>query len=251
MELKAYKNDPKLKSSLLKEIEKHRKADEIIQGTYGKHDGSKFKACAVGCSIYSLGQIQGKTYSTSDHFVYETELGIPEWLARLEDTIFEGLPVEEGKKWPGLFAKSIAVGVNLEPIRWQFSAFLLRENIKRVLALKDISDELKTQVVDAIRGVLVVTETGEWNESAMSAAESVAWIAARSAERAAKIAAVSVEWSAMSAAESAAWSAARSAASAASAAESAAWSAARSAAVWSAAYQRYAKELLKLIKAVK
>lgn len=48
--MKAFHSDPTLKRDLLAEVEKHRLADAIIAGTYGKIDGGKFKGCAVGCS---------------------------------------------------------------------------------------------------------------------------------------------------------------------------------------------------------
>ena len=222
----SYKNDVELKSLFVAEIIRHRKADQILQGTYGKENG-KWQGCAVGCSIHSLNLKLGKSYDTSDHSVYETELGIPEWMARLEDTIFEGLPKVEAMRWPERFAKAVPVGVNLEPVKWKFCAFILKENIERVLTLK-ISDNLKKQVVDALRGVLTLHETaiktGNWAKSSSWSAESAARSAARSAE---------------SAAESAARSAAESA-------RSAAWSA-RSAAR-SAEYVRMVDKLIQLLK---
>lgn len=39
MKLISYKNDPKLKKSFLAEIVKHRKADQIVKGHYGKENG--------------------------------------------------------------------------------------------------------------------------------------------------------------------------------------------------------------------
>lgn len=177
----SYKNDPKLKKMLVEETIKHRKADRMIKGTYGK-ETDDFKGCAVGCAIHTLNQNLGKNYSTSNHSVYETELGIPEWLARLEDTIFEGLPVAESQTWPERFAEAIPVGADLNPVKWKFCAFILKENIERVLTL-DISEDLKKQVSDSIRGVLKLHEeatiSGIWNElaaeSARSVARSVAW----------------------------------------------------------------------------
>lgn len=139
--LQSYKNDQNLKDMFLEEIVKHRKADQILQGTYGKTVDGKWKGCAVGCSIHSLNIRLKKNYDTDDHSVYEKALGVPEWLARLEDTIFEGLSAEEAKLWPEKFAKAIPVGVNLEPIKWRFSAYLLKENIDRVLSL-DISSKV-------------------------------------------------------------------------------------------------------------
>jgi hypothetical protein len=232
--MQSYLNDTKLKKDFIKEVKWHEDQDKIIQGTYGKGDNGDWKGCAVGCFIHSLGRLEGEKLDTSNHKLYETKLGIPEWLARLEDTIFEGLPKDLAMKWPLRFSKAIPVGVDLEPIKWKFSAFILSENIERVLTL-NISDDLKKQVVDSIRGVLTLHEeaikTGSWNESA---AES-AW-SARSAAESAWSAAESARSAAESAAESAAWSAAGSAAGSAARSAESAWSA-RSAAwsAWSAA----------------
>ena len=217
--LLSYKNDPDLKKKFVKEVLWHQQQDKILQGTYGDNTDDGWKGCAVACSLRSLDKINGVTdleEEYSDHKRYESELGLPEWLAKLEDTLFEGLPRAEAEKWPVRFAKAIPVGADLESLKWKFSVYLMKENIDRVLAL-EISSELKEQVVSSIRGVLVLNEeaikTGVWDESA---------------------------------AESAAWSAAESAASAAWSAESAAESAAASAA--SAAHVKHSKELLKLLK---
>lgn len=83
--MKAFHNDPKIKAKYLKRVRAHAKADEIVKGRYWE-DG---KGCAVGCTIHS-----------SNHSAYETELGIPRILARLEDTLFENLPNVLAKTWP-------------------------------------------------------------------------------------------------------------------------------------------------------
>ena len=180
----SYLDDKKLKTDFVKEIKWHQDQDKLIKGTYAEGSNGDFRGCAVGCSIHSLNRLKHKKYSTSNHAIYETELGLPEWLARLEDTIFEGLPNKEAMQWPLQFSKAIPVGVDLEPVKWQFCAYLMKENIDRVLKL-DISDKLKEQVVKAIRGVLSVHEnaikTGEWDKSAARSAESAALSAAWSA----------------------------------------------------------------------
>jgi hypothetical protein len=232
--MNAYLDKPELKEAFVKEVEKHRKADAIVQGTYGEENGS-WRGCAVACSLRSLAILNGEKLHTEyrDHKEYETKLGIPQWLAHLEDTLFEGMPTNDAKKWPEQFAKAINVGADLQPVKYKFCAYLMKENIHRVLAL-EISDELKEQVVSAIRGVLSLhenaLETGMWDESAERSAASAAWSAAKSAAR-------SAAWSAARSAESAARSAARSAESAAASAESA------------AAYLKHSKELLKMLKA--
>lgn len=88
----AFHGDAQLKANLLIEVEKHRLADAIISGTYGENDKGKFRGCAVGCSIESLTRLTGKSYQTSDHSAYPNLVGVPEWLARVQDTIFEELP---------------------------------------------------------------------------------------------------------------------------------------------------------------
>lgn len=92
----AYHNDPDLKAKLLTELEKHRAADAIVQGTYGEdHEDNavEFRGCAVGCTLHSLGHTE-----YDDHEAYVTLLGVPEPLAYLQDAIFEGLAISEAKE---------------------------------------------------------------------------------------------------------------------------------------------------------
>lgn len=205
----SYHNDESIKEKYLARIDAHYAADEIIKGQYWEGG----KGCAVGCTIHS-----------NQHDAYELELGLPEWLARLEDTLFEGLENDKAKEFPRQFLDAIPVGANLESVKWKFCAFILQENIERVLSL-DLDDALKKQVVDAIGLCLDLhteaIETGEFPESARSAG-----------------------YAARSAAESAAGYAARYAAG--YAAGYAAWSAAGY-----AAYERYAEKLLELLREAK
>ena len=220
----SYLNDKKLKQDMVKEMELHLKQDQFIKGVYSKTNGI-FKGCSIGCAIDSLNRIKNKTIPYSQHSGLETELGIPKWLARLNDTLYEGLPTEKAGKFSVDFLKAIPVGVNLDIVRHKLCAFILTGNIQRVLALK-IKDDLKEKIVIALKMVLELHEktilNGAWDDSAWSTARSAAESVARSAA-----------WAA-------AWSATRS--SAWSAAESAAWSAAE--------YVKYAEELLRLLKEV-
>jgi hypothetical protein len=227
----SYHNDPSLKSLVVQEMKKHQAQDQFIKGSYGEVNG-KFKGCAVGCTIDSINVILGKSYDTSSHSALEEAIGIPEWLSLLHDSFFENLPVGENSQFAVDFLEAIPVGVNLEPVQWKFCAFLMREGIERVLGLKDISEELREQVLSAMRGVLALhesaIETGVWDLKAAWAAQSAAWAAAQSAADAARAAA----WAA---ARAAAWAAAR--------------AAARAAEEDAAAYKRYAAELISLLKA--
>ncbi len=48
--LRAFHNNPKVKSKYLARVKAHEKADEIIKGTYWQGG----KGCAVGCTIHRL-----------------------------------------------------------------------------------------------------------------------------------------------------------------------------------------------------
>jgi hypothetical protein len=81
--MQAFLNKKSIKTKYVKRLQQHYKQDQIIKGQYWENG----KGCAVGCTVHS-----------DSHNCYEIELGIPEWIARLEDTLFEGMPNEEAKE---------------------------------------------------------------------------------------------------------------------------------------------------------
>jgi hypothetical protein len=221
-ELRAFHGDPAIKQKYLARIEAHRIADEIVQGVGFEHNG-KIRACAVGCTL-----------DVYDHSRYPIELGLPEWLARLEDTIHENVPLARAKRWPGQFLAAIPVGVDVEPVKWHLTIARMRRLLPR---LANNNEPYARKCEDAINGVIVMAVgflKDGFNKSAAWSAAAAAWSAASAASAARS--AASAAWSAWSE-ESAAWSAAESAAMSARSAWSAAWSEAESArSAWSAAW---------------
>jgi len=245
----SFHSDPAIKEKYLTRVIAHRKADNIIQGT-GWVEG---RGCAVGCTLENY-----------DPSLYPVELGLPEWLARLEDIIFESLPEKDAVEWPEKFLEAIAVGVNVEMVRPKLAIRRLdrlivfqkslaeknpsvKEAIEQVIAALDLTKQLhQTEINEPFCNI----------ESAWSAARSAArsaWIAGRgAAESAAKSAWIAAN-SAWIAANSAAESAGRTANSAANSARGAAWSS-----VWGAesangaaeraSYKQEASDLLELLK---
>jgi hypothetical protein len=228
--LRAFHGKPEIKKKYLARVDRHRRADQIVKGQYWE-DG---KGCAVGCTLHS-----------SNHASYETELGIPRILARLEDGIFEGLPNDEAMLWPGQFLEAIPVGARLDGIWPQFGLFLLSDP-QDGLIVRVKSDEAKKSIQGTIelyqRWIAGEKPSAtEWREKVSSAWE--AWRAARGrywSARAAAAAAAAAEAEAAEAAEAAAAEAA----------------AAAAAARWSIYYQareqarsRQAKKLLELLAA--
>ena len=112
--MKTFHGEQSVKDKYIERVKAHAKADHIAQGVYYETGGEKPKMCSVGCTIHG-----------NDHKKYETELGIPEEIAYLEDTIFERLSNEEAKDFPLRFLEAIPVGVDLshvipELVIWQF-----------------------------------------------------------------------------------------------------------------------------------
>ena len=114
--MKAFHNDHSIKEKYLARVKYHREADNLIRGT-GWVDG---KGCAIGCTLESY-----------DHSRYPIELGIPTWLAYLEDKIFEGLPLNEAIQWPERFLDAINVGSELDKIKNPFLIFVLESVLEK------------------------------------------------------------------------------------------------------------------------
>lgn len=237
----SYHNDAAIKNKYLKRVIAHRKADTLIQGS--GWDG--VKGCAVGCTLEAY-----------DHARYPIELGLPEWLARLEDRLFERLNIKEALKWPEAFLKAIPIGIKeakFETLRHKLAVLQQTRNLKcqQKLLKKQTERHTITIIKTVIKAVeLVIAYHKKPNENARLAVRLVAQSARSRAESvpqladsaAALLSARLVAYSA----EQSAWSALQSLSQAAnSAADSAAWS------IEPTTYKPEAMDLLKLLKGLK
>ena len=136
----AFHNDPAVKAKYLNRVLAHAAADEIIHGTYWERG----KGCAVGCTIHS-----------GDHKNYETELGVPIMLARLEDRLFEGMQNGDSKQFPARFLEAIQPGADLSRVGWLWLHWLLTEE----LASRD--DPRVAKEIKACADVLIPLTKGE------------------------------------------------------------------------------------------
>jgi hypothetical protein len=136
----AFHNDPSVKAHYLNRVLAHAAADEIIHGKYWERG----KGCAVGCTVHS-----------SSHASYETELGVPIMLARLEDRLFEGMRNGDSKKFPVRFLEAIQPGADLSRVGWLWLHWLLTEE----LASRD--DPRVAKEIKACADVLIPLTKGE------------------------------------------------------------------------------------------
>lgn len=131
--LRAFHGDPEIKKRYLERIAEHEAADEIVHGLYWENG----KGCAVGCTIHS-----------GDHGAYETELGLPRWLARLEDGMFERQENGASKTFPRRFLEAIPPGADCEAAKLPFLAWLMDDSTyglaftAREQEIKDLATEV-------------------------------------------------------------------------------------------------------------
>jgi len=114
----AFHGDPAIKEKYLARIAKHREMDELQRGLTGQ-DG---RGCAVWCTLNKY-----------EHAAYETELGIPRAIARLEDELFESLPLDVAMEWPQRFLAAIRPGADLSLVIAKFFVWLLVDPADGVL----------------------------------------------------------------------------------------------------------------------
>jgi hypothetical protein len=207
----SYHNDPAVKQKYVERFAAHRAADAVVQGQ-GYENG---RGCFVGCTLQNY-----------KHSQFPVELGWPEWLAHLADSIFEGLPKKDAPQFGADLLDAVPVGVDLEPVRWHLA---IARHERQIAALASNTEGYVAACRAAILGVIAYCKAQlggyadeEMRVTARSVAES-AQSAAWSVVESAQSAAWSVAWSAAQSAESAARSAARSARSAESAESAAAW----------------------------
>jgi len=234
--MKAFHNDQAIKDKYLARVVAHINADNLVRGATGKNG----KGCAVFCTL-----------DIYDHARYPIELGIPEWLARVEDSLFEKMSIEKSKTWPADFLAAINVGADLEKTKVPFLIMTLETTLQS-MAAADFDAKKFPEVTKAIEGSMHAVEqmihahkNGLALQAALSAACS-AWPADSACSTARSAAADSAARAAESAAYAAAcsaWPADSACSTARAAAACSAWSTARS-----AAYDFFADELLLILK---
>lgn len=137
--MKAFHNDLKIKNKYLKRVAAHLKG----------HTGEDGKGCAMWCTLDKY-----------DHKSYESELGIPEWLTRVEDCLFEGLPEKRSQTWPEEFLKAIKPGKDLSTVEAPFVIFILEGN------LKNFDNEKYPDIVKVTKDIIELFKNGDLEENA-------------------------------------------------------------------------------------
>jgi len=137
-QLSAFHGDQKIKDFYIDRIRQHREADQLVRGTSVRGtswDSTTNTGCGIGCTLNAY-----------DHQAYETELGIPELIAHLEDSIFEGLPEADAMEWPGKFLKAIPIGADLTKIIPQIVIWQFEDETWGLQNTQEIKDDPKLAI---------------------------------------------------------------------------------------------------------
>jgi hypothetical protein len=180
--LLSFHGKQEIKDKYVERVKLHAAADEIIQGTYWQNG----KGCAVGCTVHS-----------ADHSAYETELGIPRIIARLEDRIFERLTNGEAKAFPLRFITAVPVGKDLTPVWKKFLVWLLVDSETGAIryakkdetrkAIQDVADLIEKSLLEHVTSeqFIAVRKVASAYDAAYAAADAAAAAAAYDAAYAA------------------------------------------------------------------
>jgi hypothetical protein len=190
--------EPCLKQAVVARVKEHQRLDQIIQRTYW--DGTR--GCAIGCVLHS-----------GDHMAYETQLGLPVFLAYMDEHIFERLPLEEAKGWPLRFIEAVPVGVDLELVFPRFMHWLLSDPH----GMRESADARTLRILDDLTTLYARRIHGLPFDQASARS---AWASAGAAEASAR--AAWAAWASAGAAKASSEASARSAWASAGAAEASA-----------------------------
>ena len=171
----AFGGDKKLAQQCMAQAQAHFDADMLRAGTYGEGSGKRFKACSIGCYAHDLGITGDMHGGLAQHYA------LPEWLWRLRDSIFEGLPEAERAPFHvELTAKLVdCTGKDLAPVKH----WIAIARIDRMLATqrKALEADRPNGVHEAIQQVVAALEVGRRAHEAAAGGNACDWSAARSA----------------------------------------------------------------------
>lgn len=182
----SFNNDPALKALHVEQAERHAALDMLAAGTYGEGEGAAFRGCSVGCFAHDIAPD-----SHDHHEVVAAARGLPVWLIRLQDAMFEGLPPADRAVFHTELARAIPVGVDLAPVPHLIAVARVDRLIRTQHGLR--TQPLPEDVAAAIDQVIGALETGRRAHEAAAGGNTrqleTARSAARSAESAARSAA--------------------------------------------------------------
>ena len=177
-----------MKNRLVAEMERHAELDMIQQGAWFV-DG---KGCHIGCCGHSLGLTGNKPHWKE----LSEKTGIPQWILKLSERIFEGLDKDDAKIFSLDFCKAIPTDTNLNAIRPTIEVARL-ERLKDIQSKSNYKD--KREIIYVLDLGISIWKDDNTTGAQRSEIEAIAGAAVRTAQSVRSTAI----WSARSTTESA------------------------------------------------
>lgn len=170
------------KAKYLKLAKTHRDADRFIQGKWideGKDEKGMHRGCFYGCLMQSDNDVL-----TSASQV----LGLPEWIVRVSEKIFEGLPKEKAVEFPVKLFEAMPTTINTEQVwkDWNYTILMDKKrgqykycgsNKECKKVVKQCADLFKQEEIDESAAESAARSAAESARLAAESAESAAWSA--------------------------------------------------------------------------
>lgn len=115
--LLSFHEDRYLKKKYCDRVLSHITDNTLVKGSVG-WSVARQCGCAIGCTVHAYA-----------HNEYPEQLGLPVWLAHVEDTLHENASLAMSKVWPLLFLQSIPVGVDVDKIKMPFAELLVGKEL--------------------------------------------------------------------------------------------------------------------------
>ena len=119
-------NDPAVKAFYVERMRRHQEQDDLIQGTFGEQLPGGWKGCAVGCVI-DFNTEKHPFQTTTPHRAMFKRTGIPLWLCRAVDDLFESCDFAYARQFPLRLLTAIPVGSDLSTVKEEFRESLEEE----------------------------------------------------------------------------------------------------------------------------
>ena len=142
-------NEPHRRDKMVASMAAHILADRLVAGATG---GSQQKGCTVACAYQS---VIGTWEGCYDHAGLADHLGVPQWVPRLADRIYEGLPKDDQPAFSQAWLARLPVGVDVvtSGLSRRLMAWVIRESRGNMQRCRDAfvanRDKIPARIYDA------------------------------------------------------------------------------------------------------
>lgn len=162
---------PEQKQEFVANSKRHFEIDAMLaKGEYGSVKKGEFKGCSIGCHAHDiLPDIDPSELGllSNIHVVVSRYYDYPEWLAHLQDLLFENLPGGENRQWHVDLAEAFPVNANAQILLHEVHLAILRICYKTAGGSQEVVQAVMDLHERAAKGEQVTQ--AEWSAAQLAA----------------------------------------------------------------------------------